>query len=57
MSRTYRSTSQDHQQENWQRIMYAWKEILPTAKGLECGGLPCAMKLKLAVSMLSGSED
>ena len=37
--------------------MYAWKEVLPTAKGLKCGGLPCAMKLKLTVSMLSGSED
>ena len=35
---------------------YSWKEVLPT-KGLECGGLPCAKKLKLAVSMLSGSED
>ena len=33
-----------------------WKEVLPT-KGLECGELPCARKLKLAVSMLSGSED
>ena len=33
------------------------EEVLPTIKGLECGGLPCARKLKLAVSMPSGSED
>ena len=46
----------DHQQEDRPRIMYSWKEVLPT-KGLECGGLPCARKLKLSVSMLSGSED
>ena len=26
-------------------------------KGLECGGLSCAMRLKLAVIMLSRSED
>ena len=38
------------------RIMYTWKEVLPT-KGLECGGLPCARKVKLAVSMLSESEN
>ena len=36
--------------------MYAWK-ALPTAKELKCGGLPYAMKLKLTVSMLSGSLD
>ena len=35
--------------------MYSWKEVLST-KELECGGLPCARKLKLAVSILSGSE-
>ena len=46
----------DHQQEDRPRIMCTWKEVLPT-KGLECGGLPCARKLKLAVSMLSESED
>ena len=45
----------DHQ-EDQPRIMYTWKEVLPT-KGLECGGLPCARKLKLAISMLSESED
>ena len=39
----------DHQQEDRPRIMYTWKEVLPT-KGLECGGLPCARKLKLAIS-------
>ena len=38
--------------------MYTWKEVLPGGgKGLECGGLPCARKLKLVVSMLSESED
>ena len=36
--------------------MFSWKKVLPT-KGLECGGLPCTRKLKLAVSMLSGSKD
>ena len=35
--------------------MYTWKEVLPT-KGLQCGGLLCARKLKLAISMLSESE-
>ena len=41
-----------HQQEDWLRITYTWKKVLPTN-----GGLPCARKLKLAVSVLSGSED
>ena len=44
----------DHQKEDQPRIVYSWKEVLPT-KGLECGGLLCARKLKLAVSMLSGN--
>ena len=36
--------------------MYTWKEVLPT-KGIECGGLSYTRKLKLAISMLSESED
>ena len=35
----------------------AGKKYCQLRAGLECGGLPCARKLKLAVSMLSGSED
>ena len=31
--------------------MYTWKKVLST-KGLECGELLCASKLKLAVSIV-----